>query len=427
MTPLVLHTVFRYLPLTETWIYGQIQALSGFRQAVACVGKEGPERFPFEPIASLGDHGAARALAGMLGAIARMRGQSDARFDRLLAPWYRHAWPMLERRQLRAWAPDVVHAHFGDHATRSLGLAAAARAPLVTTFYGYDLALARDPFWRKAYQRLFQDGERFLVEGSAMARKLSDLGCPDAKIHVQHLGVDLAGIPYRPRVLGSPSGGPPLGGSPVGGPSDDTCRVLISASFREKKGIPHALSAYARVLARHPGRLSLTVIGDGPLREQIHAHARSLGLHGHVRWLGYQAHAVFLEEALSAHVFLHPSLTAKDGDTEGGAPVSILEAQATGLPVLSTRHADIPEATTPDSAVLVPEGDVDALALALEALALHPERWSAMSEAGRRHVAREYDATQQGRRLAAQYHAAIEAHARRRHGFTGARKRPARS
>lgn len=399
MTPLVLHSVYRYLPLTETWIYGQIQALSGFRQAVACVDREAPERFPFDDLASLSDHGAAWGIEGLLRAIARLRRQPDARFDRLLAPWYRHGWPMLERSKLRTWAPAVLHAHFGDQAVRTLGLARATGAPLVTTFYGYDLALAREPFWRQSYQRLFREGERFLVEGSAMGRTLASLGCPPSKIHVQHLGIALDAPPLSPRLFS-----PRLPASP--------CRVLIAASFREKKGIPQALEAYARVHARHPEHLSLTVIGDGPLREAIHAQARALGLEGHVRWLGYQPHAVFLEEARRAHLFLHPSITARDGDTEGGAPVSLLEAQATGLPVLSTQHADIPEATTPESAVLVPERDVDALEAALEALALHPERWAAMGEAGRRHVARHYDARKQGERLAAHYHAAIAAHGR---------------
>ena len=386
MTPLVLHSVYRYLPLTETWIYGQLQAVTGFRQAVVCVGRENPERFPFEPVWSMSEHALVRPVVDTLGAIATRRGN---RYDRLLAPWYRYAWPILATTPLQAWAPRLIHAHFGDQATRSLGLKAATNAPMITTFYGYDLALVREPFWKAAYARLFREGELFLVEGSAMARTLSSIGCPPSKIRVQHLGVDLSGIPFSERA------------------PEETCRVLISASFREKKGIPQALQAYAKVLSRHPGKLSLTVIGDGPMRDGIHALARDLGLFDSIRWLGYQPHSVFLAEAQRAHVFLHPSITASDGDTEGGAPVSILEAQATGLPVVATLHADIPEVTRPDSAELAPERDVDALAAALERIALHPERWAPMGLAGRRHVEAEYDARQQGLRLEAHYRSLI--------------------
>lgn len=390
MKPLVLHSVYRYLPLTETWIYGQIQAIDGFRQAIACVGRESPERFPFEPIHSMSDHPLIKPVGWAARGLAQLKGSPMRRYDRLLSPWYRFAWPILATTQLQTWAPRLIHAHFGDQATRTLGLKAATAAPMVTTFYGYDLALIREPYWRKAYERLFREGDLFLVEGRAMARTLASIGCPEAKIRVQHLGVDVRGIPFAPRA------------------PESRCRVLVSASFREKKGIPQALEAYARVNAKHPGKLSLTVIGDGPMRDEIHALARKLGLFEQIRWLGYQPHAKFLEEAARAHVFLHPSITAADGDTEGGAPVSLLEAQATGLPVLATQHADIPEATHPESALLVPERDVEALASALETLALNPERWSAMGEAGRRHVEAEYDARQQGRRLEDHYRSLLE-------------------
>lgn len=395
MPPLVLHSVYRYLPLTETWIYAQIQALTGFRQAVLCVDRMDHGQFPFEPVVSMAEHPLVRPLGWASRALGRLRGKPLERHDRLLAAWYRYGWPTLATSELQRWAPRVIHAHFGDHATRSLGLARATAAPLVTTFYGYDLALPREPYWRRAYDRLFREGSLFLVEGRAMARSLESIGCPPEKIRVQHLGVNVEAIPFTPRQAGG-----------------DTCRVLISASFREKKGIPYALQAYAQVLAKYPGKLSLTVIGDGPMRDAIHALARDLGLFEQVRWLGYQPHAVFLEEARQAHVFLHPSVTAADGDTEGGAPVSILEAQATGLPVVATRHADIPEVTTPESAELVPERDLEALTRALEAVALHPERWGRMSLAGRRHVEAEYAATRQGLRLAAHYHSLLEARER---------------
>ena len=399
MRPLVLHSVYRYLPLTETWIYGQIQAVTGFRQAVVSIGRENPERFPFEPIVSMSDHPLVKPVAAAADWVAKRRGRPLERYDRLLAPWYQFGWPILATTHLQAWGPRVIHAHFGDQATRTLGLKAATHAPMVTTFYGYDLALVREPFWRHAYARLFREGDCFLVEGRAMARTLSEIGCPPTKIRVQHLGVDVQGIPFTPRE------------------PESTCRVLISASFREKKGIPQALQAYAKVLAKHPGKLTLTVIGDGPMRETIHGMARDLGLYDSIRWLGYQPHGVFLEEARRAHVFLHPSITASDGDTEGGAPVSLLEAQATGLPVVATLHADIPEVTTPGSAELVPERDIEALAAALERVALRPERWGVMGLAGRLHVEAEYDAQQQGQRLEAIYHALMQQHASRRLAF----------
>ena len=87
-----------------------------------------------------------------------------------------------------------------------------------------------------------------------------------------------------------------------------------------------------------------------------------------------------------------PSITAQNGDTEGGAPVAILEAQATGLPVISSYHADIPEVVVDGkSALLAPEKDVETLAKHLEYLVEHPDVWGRMGQAGREHVEEEYD------------------------------------
>jgi colanic acid/amylovoran biosynthesis glycosyltransferase len=74
-----------------------------------------------------------------------------------------------------------------------------------------------------------------------------------------------------------------------------------------------------------------------------------------------------------ADICLQPSRTAADGDSEGGAPTVILEAQALGIPVVATNHADIPF-VVPRPSELVPENDVDALAGALVALAREGDR-----------------------------------------------------
>jgi colanic acid/amylovoran biosynthesis glycosyltransferase len=111
-----------------------------------------------------------------------------------------------------------------------------------------------------------------------------------------------------------------------------------------------------------------------------------------VQLLGYQPHQCFLEELDRAHLFLAPSVTAGDGDTEGGAPTVLLEAQAAGLPVLATWHADIPEVVRDgETGFLVPERDSAALAEKLIYLAEHPELWPVLGAAGRRHMETNYN------------------------------------
>jgi colanic acid/amylovoran biosynthesis glycosyltransferase len=109
----------------------------------------------------------------------------------------------------------------------------------------------------------------------------------------------------------------------------------------------------------------------------------------------------------AAHVFVLASVTAADGDEEG-TPVSLLEAQASGLPVVSTLHAGIPEIVTDGvSGRLVEERDADALAASLRELATQPQRWERMGRAGRERIEESYDAGRCVEALEAIYREAI--------------------
>ncbi len=124
--------------------------------------------------------------------------------------------------------------------------------------------------------------------------------------------------------------------------------------------------------------------------------------------MGYQPHHVFVEELIKAHIYLQPSVTAQNGDSEGGAPTTLLEAQASGVPVLSTYHADIPEVVVNGkSGFLVPERDSNALAERLEYLIDHPEEWSTMGREGRKHVEMNYNICKEADNLENIYDALI--------------------
>lgn len=270
----------------------------------------------------------------------------------------------------------LLHAHFGTEGVRYLKLKKNLDLPIITTFYGSDVSMnPKKSYWKKQYIRLFQEGDLFLTEGNNMKQELIKLGCPENKIIVQHLGVDLTTFNFTPRTL----------------PENGNIVILIAGSFREKKGIPYAIRAFAKVKKDHPN-IQLRILGDGPLRDQIESLIAELDISDSVTLLGYQPHDVFLTEATNAHIFMLPSITARNGDTEGGAPVAILEVQATGLPVISSYHADIPAVVVDGkSALLAPERDVETLAKHLCYLVEHPEVWSAMGRAGREHVEQEYD------------------------------------
>ena len=143
-----------------------------------------------------------------------------------------------------------------------------------------------------------------------------------------------------------------------------------------KKGIPYGIEAIGRLRKEFP--IQLTIIGDaGSDSESRLEKTRILDavnryeMEGYTRLLGFQTYQAMLRESYTHHIFLQPSITASNGDTKGGAPVSIIEMLATGMPVVSTRHCDIPEVMGEGlHEVLAPERDAEALADILRRLIL---------------------------------------------------------
>jgi colanic acid/amylovoran biosynthesis glycosyltransferase len=370
--PVAGHLVTPYLFSTGSWIHSQLTHNPRYRPVVMAQATENLDAFPFEPVYDLSSG------RGAFGRVAFTISKY------LLGRFPAGSYCTISRRE----RVGILHAHHGWEGARTVHLRGRLGVPFVTSFYGRDASvLPRKAYWRTLYRRLFGAGDLFLVEGSHMAERLAGIGCPQGKIRVVHLGVDLDRIPFAERR-------PVEGGKIIG---------LIAASFREKKGIPYALEAVARVAERWPG-LVLRIIGDGPMRPAIVERASRGDLAGRVEILGACDFSVYLERLREAHFLMAPSVTAADGDTEGGAPVCLLDAQASGLPILATTHCDIPEVTLPGkSALLAPERDVDRLAGHLEWLLAHPEEWPAMGRAGRGHMEAEFDVRRQGERIAETY------------------------
>ena len=354
----VAHCATPFLPLSAPWLYAQIHHQHRYRTVVLTQEALNTGVFPVELLHSTEMLGPLSALYNRI--IRRATGKY---------PFYGD-W--LESEQA-----DIIHAHFGYQGFRCLRARSETGLPLVTSFYGVDATRdARRPPWRQRFERLFNAGELFLAEGGHMARRLAAAGCPADRIAVHHLGVDVDNIPFKARVA-----------------VDERFRVLICANFREKKGVPCGLQALAKALPGFPIDLHVTLIGDGPERPRVLEAISEFGLSGKVELMGEQPYMVVLEQMARSHLLIQPSVTAADGDAEGGAPVTLLDAQATGLPVVATEHDDIPEYVVDgQSGLLAPEGDVDGLADRIRSLLSTPEKWAEMGRHGRRHVEERYNA-----------------------------------
>jgi colanic acid/amylovoran biosynthesis glycosyltransferase len=270
-------------------------------------------------------------------------------------------------------AHDVLHAHFGTTARRFLFARRQAAAPLVVTFHGYDFSAQPLVHGAGLYDPLFEVADVVTANCRAALAALEDLGCPAGKLRLVPVAVDVSTLPFRPRRRERPG--------PV--------RILSVGRLVAKKGHEVALAALAAARSRLPP-FTFDVIGDGPLAGPLASLVSELRLDDVVRLHGAQDGTVVRRFLAEADVFLLASRTAPDGDREG-TPVSLIEAQAVGLPVVSTRHSGIPEVVAEGGGVLVREGDPTALADALVRVVEGHESWPAMGAAGRAHVEHAFD------------------------------------
>ncbi len=176
-------------------------------------------------------------------------------------------------------------------------------------------------------------------------------------------------------------------------PASGPIRLLTVARLTPKKGIDVALRALALARERVSTPLEYHVVGGGTpqARDELVKLAAEVGVADIVHWHSAQSDAEVRRLMNEAHLFVLASRTAPDGDMEGQGVV-LQEAQASGLPILSTLHNGIPEGVIDgETAHLVPEGDPGALARALAELVGHPDRWSRMGAAGHAFVRANFD------------------------------------
>jgi glycosyltransferase involved in cell wall biosynthesis len=277
--------------------------------------------------------------------------------------------------QLRSARPALLHAHFATDGLLILPLAQALDVPLITSLRGYDVTRSdgaligsgRLSWMRYALgkKRLQRDGTLFLAVSDALRKKAITRGYPEARTRTHYNGVDLDR--FRP---GEAPAEPGL--------------ILHVGRLVEKKGTKVLIEALKEI-----ADAKLVIIGDGPLRGALERQAREL--ENRVRFLGELSSDEVAQWMRRASVLAAPSVTASDGDAEG-LPNVVVEAAASGLPVVGTRHSGIPEAIEDGvTGFLVPEGDAGAVVARLAQLLGSQSLRREMGAAARRLGERKFD------------------------------------
>jgi len=352
-------------------VYRQVAGLKNVAAAVLTFKRENPDRFPFAPV----------------------RFVRRSRFR-----WLRRIWSVQIRKvPSRAFPSEVssirtilaaercrlLHIYFGNNGLFWLPLLRRCPVPSVVSFHGADVHVNMDSqAARRLLLDLFGSCTLVLARSESLASSVLELGCPAAKLRIQRAGIPLDLFRYTARRK----------------PADGAWQLLQACRLIEKKGLDSTLRAFARFLERYPNA-RLTIAGDGPLRARLEDLATRLQLAGRIYFAGFATQPALSTLYEASHLFLHPSEQTSDGNREG-IPNSLLEAMATGLPCIATRHGGIPEAVTHlESGILVPESDPDELANWLERLAQDDELRESLGRHAARTIAKRFDLTAQIEKL----------------------------
>ncbi len=377
--PVVASYVVTFLKPEMLHVYRQITALREFRPVVFAQKREHAAEFPFEDVVVIPkprSHPLRRIWQKQILGRPITIYRSEAR--RILAA-------------MRAAEARVVHVYFGHIGVHLLPLLEILELPVVVSFHGADAQVGLDrAAHREMTERMLGLATLLLVRSESLGKRLIALGCDSKKIRLHRTGIPLESTFFRMRQT----------------PGDGGWRCVQACRLIQKKGLRTSLRAFAKFAEEHP-RATFTIAGEGPLAEGLRALAAELGISEKVFFTGFlpqeKLRALFAE----SHLFLHPSELGADGDQEG-VPNSMLEAMASGLPVLATMHGGIAEAIEHEvSGLLVAERDDAALAEAMLRLAADPPKFANMSTAAARAVAEKFDLTTQARALETIYREAL--------------------
>ncbi len=266
-------------------------------------------------------------------------------------------------RFLRQHKVDAVLVEFAHLGVRFMEVCRATGIPLIVCFRGWDA-------YREICRPLFQEAAALLVEGQHQKRYLLACGTPQERVHYNPSGADTVLF-----TGGDPAQAPPL--------------FLAAGRFVDKKAPQLTLLAFKKVKECFP-QARLVMIGDGPLWESCKQLARGLRVADSVEFRAPCSHEELAAAMRGVRAFVQHSVVTSHGNLEG-TPVAVLEAGATGLPVVATRHPGIDEAVIDEqTGFLVEERDTEGMAERMLRLAREPALARRLGQAAQERVRAEF-------------------------------------
>jgi glycosyltransferase involved in cell wall biosynthesis len=293
-------------------------------------------------------------------------------------PTYVVSGSIAATRLARSGKYDVIHAFWPiPHGILALIAKYGSGIPVVCTFFGVELT------WIESQLTVLRPVLRWIVRESDCVTAISSHTAALVRRSAPETTPTI--IPFGAATSVVASGRPR---SATSRHEDGFLRLLFVGRLVQRKGVDVLLRAIA--CAPTTDRLSLWVVGDGPERRSLEALAAALGVLDRVAFFGFVSREELEDRYTECDVVVLPAVVDAKGDTEG-LGVVLLEGSSHGKPVIASEAGGIVDIVRPgETGLLVPPGDVNALAAAIEALRADPERAAMLGRAGKRHVEREF-------------------------------------
>jgi colanic acid/amylovoran biosynthesis glycosyltransferase len=197
---------------------------------------------------------------------------------------------------------DLIHCHFGSVANKFLVIKEILgnHQPMITTFYGYDVSQKIKQKGPHFYDNLKRICSLFFVMSENMKERIVALGFDSAKVIVQPVGINPDEYEFKERMLAL----------------EETVNIISVGRFVEKKGFDDLLKALAIVKQRTKRAFRCTIVGGGPLENELQKMTDELKVRDLVDYRGYMRIQDIIKLFGKMHFFVQPSKTARDGDME---------------------------------------------------------------------------------------------------------------
>lgn len=358
--------IFRniFLPYSETFIYDSIKRYKKFAPVVFTKKRINHNLFPLDNVVVPRDLKYARQFESFLYSIGISAPSVAQEFEKV--------------------APKLVHAHFGQNGILAIPYVQKFKIPLIVSLHGNDVGILlgrqkfkpKNWFYALSIRRLIKRVSLFLAASTDLKEKFIEFGCPADKIRIHRLGIDIKLFQRRPRAK-----------------SNKPITVLMVGRLVEKKGFEYGIRAFAEMLKEIDSpKITLIIIGGGPLKHRLKTLVSQLGLNTHVNFLGILSHQQVKETLMNtADILLAPSIVAQNKDRDSGLMVA-KEAAACNIPVIGTFHGGIPDIIEDGkTGYLVPERNISMLAKRLAKLSIDQNLRMQLGKTARLKMEKEYN------------------------------------